>query len=63
MKIHVDWDRCTGNGLCEGIDEDVFEVGEDGVVHLLQESPAEDHRDKLRAAVEQCPTEALSLED
>ena len=28
-----------GNGVCEGTGEDIFEVGADDAVHLLNENP------------------------
>ncbi|HTW21785.1 MAG TPA: ferredoxin [Mycobacteriales bacterium] len=62
MKIHVDTDRCTGHGVCESLLPEVFEVGDDGVVHLLTEDPGPELRDDLEAAVAECPTQALSLE-
>jgi ferredoxin len=62
MKIQVDLDRCTGHGVCESIRDDVFEVGEDGVVHLLTDSLTADMRPQLEEAVAECPTQALTLE-
>jgi ferredoxin len=62
MKIHVDTDKCTGHGVCESINPEVFEVGEDGIVHLLTEDLIENLRDDLESAVAECPTQALSLE-
>jgi ferredoxin len=37
MKMHIDTDVCTGHGVCEGIRPDIFEVGDDGTVHLVTE--------------------------
>jgi ferredoxin len=61
VKIHVDYARCTGNGLCEGIAEDVFEVGQDGQVHVLCDEVGADRRSEMQDAVDMCPTEALSI--
>jgi ferredoxin len=63
MKILVDTDRCTGHGVCESLVPEVFEVGDDGVVHLLTEDFSEDQRIDLESAVAECPTQALRLED
>lgn len=63
MKVHVDTTRCTGHGLCEAEAEDVFEVGADGVVHLLTDEPGEEQRGGVEEAVKVCPTRALSIED
>lgn len=63
MKITVDTSACTGHGVCEGIRPDIFEVGDDGLVHLQTEEFTEDDRRDLEDCVDQCPTQALSLED
>lgn len=62
MKIHIDEDRCTGHGVCEGLAEDIFEVGDDGLAHVLHD-PSEDRREVVEQAVQQCPTLAISLEE
>lgn len=62
MRINVDTDRCTGHGVCESIADDIFEVGDDGIVHLLVEDIAADRGVDLESAVAECPTQALSLE-
>jgi ferredoxin len=63
VKISVDNEKCTGHGICESLAEDVFEVGEDGLVHLLAPAPSDEQRDAVREAVEQCPAQALALQD
>ncbi len=62
MRIVVDWDRCTGMGMCESLAPDVFEVGDDGSLILHTEEVAADQGAEVREAVAACPTEALSLE-
>ena len=61
MRIVVDRGKCVGLGLCEAEVPVLFAVGEDGSLVVLDETPAEDHREALAAAVEACPTEALSI--
>jgi ferredoxin len=61
MRIQVDTDRCTGHGVCESIADDIFEVGEDGIVHLLVEDVGENRRGDVESAVAECPTQALSI--
>jgi ferredoxin len=63
MRISVDYDRCTGHGVCESIRDDVFEVGDDGMVHVLVEELTSDLRPQLEEAVAECPTQALRIED
>jgi ferredoxin len=61
MKITIG-DACTGHGVCESLRPDLFEVGDDGVAHLLTEDVTEADRKDLEYAVAQCPTRALELE-
>jgi ferredoxin len=63
MRVEVDLDKCTGHGICESIAEDVFEVGDDGIVVIHDnERPASD-RERMQQAVTQCPAAALRLSD
>ena len=62
MRISVDLQRCTGLGMCEGEAPHIFEVQDDGSLKVLIAEPGEQHRAAVQAAVDACPTEALSLE-
>jgi ferredoxin len=61
VKIEVDTGRCTGHAQCEGVAPEVFEVGDDGLVRVLEPSPSEDQRAAVQEAVDLCPTQALTL--
>lgn len=63
MRVRVDATKCLGNGFCEATAEDVFEVGQDSVVHLLVDAVPERRRAEMEKAVEDCPVSALSIED
>ena len=63
MRIVVDRDLCDGHGMCEAMAHEFFELDDDDVMHLLEESPAESERAKVHAAVQACPALALSLQD
>ena len=62
MKVSVDLDTCDGNGVCMSICPEVFEVEEDGL-HLLQEEPRAELRQKLIGAEVSCPTQAITVKD
>ena len=62
MRIEVDRERCEGLGMCEAMAHDFFELDDDDVMHVRYESPAEEHRGQVRAAVASCPVLALTLE-
>lgn len=62
MKIVADLAKCEGLGMCEAMAPDFFEVGEDGVVEILDDDPEEADRQDLAAAVDACPVLALALQ-
>lgn len=61
MRIVVDYAKCTGLGMCEAEAPDLFEVQDDGSLKVLNENPSADQLAAAQAAVESCPTEALTL--
>ena len=63
MRIHVDRDVCQGLGMCEAMASDFFELDDDDVLHVRQESPAEADRAHVHSAVQACPVLALTLAD
>ena len=62
MRVVVDYDKCTGLGLCESIAPEFFEVDDDGALQLLRSEAEEGRRSELEEACRSCPTEALSIE-
>ena len=36
MRIEVDWDLCESNGVCMGIIPEVFHLGDDDMLTVLQ---------------------------
>ena len=63
MRITVDRDLCQGHGVCESEAPDVFGVGKDHQVVILEAAPPESRRPAVEAAVRFCPTHALSIVD
>ena len=63
MRVEVDLDKCTGHGICESIAEDVFEVQDDGIVHIDEADRPDSDRERMQQAVTQCPAAALRLVD
>lgn len=62
MKIVVDFDLCQSHALCTQAAPEVFEVRDDGFLYILQENPPESLRAKVKKAVSECPTGAISIE-
>ena len=62
MRITVDFDLCDSNALCADAAPEVFEVGDDDQLRVLQEQPPEALRAKVQAAARVCPKQAISVE-
>ena len=63
MKIVVDLNLCDLHGLCVEAAPEVFEIGDDGALHILIETPDQSLRAKVDKAVRECPTGAISIEE
>lgn len=63
MRILLDETKCSSIGMCESLAPDVFEVGDDGALTVLDPEPDEGRRSEIAAACESCPTSALTLLD
>jgi ferredoxin len=59
--IEADHGLCEGIGMCETTADTYFQVGDDGFVQVLQDSPAAGDEKLVKSAVEACPVFALKL--
>jgi ferredoxin len=63
MRVVVDYDRCESNALCMAAAPEVFEVRDDDLLYVLDETPPEALRAKVAHAARTCPKQAISIED
>jgi ferredoxin len=64
MRIVTDTGRCVGAGQCALTEPAVFDQSdEDGTVVLLTDEAEGETLDRVREAVELCPSQALSLKE
>ncbi|MEO3760155.1 ferredoxin [Mycobacterium sp. B14F4] len=64
MKVTVDQDKCVSSGQCVLNAGDVFDQrDDDGVVVLLDDSPANGRADDARKAAAACPALAIHIEE
>jgi ferredoxin len=61
VRITIDRERCMGSGNCAFWAPSTFDIDDDMKVVLV--APDADPIDKVRNAVEACPTHALGLVD
>jgi ferredoxin len=63
VKIRLDAARCTGHGRCYTLAPNVFDADDDGHCTLRTPEVAPGHEREARAAVLNCPEEALDLNE
>ena len=61
LSIRIDRERCMGSGNCAFHAPNTFDL--DDEMKAIVVDPAGDPDDKIRLAVDGCPTLALSLEE
>lgn len=62
MKCVIDFDRCTGLGICESVAPHIFEVNDEGDLVLLKDEISPADLQAVEDAVVGCPTEALTIQ-
>ena len=62
MKATVDEETCIGCGLCVETCPEVFELTDDKAIVKVDEVPAQ-VADTCREAAENCPVEAIQIEE
>jgi ferredoxin len=64
MKVTVDQDKCVSSGQCVLNASDVFgQRDDDGVVVLINDSPAAEQQKNARTAAAACPALAIDIEE
>ena len=62
MRAIVNEEECTGCGLCAETCPEVFELADDVASVIVDEVP-EDAIDTCKQAADECPVEAITIEE
>lgn len=62
MKVQVDAEKCIGCQLCVQVAPDLFDMDQDKAIVKVEEVP-QDQQDNCKQASEQCPVEAIPIEE
>jgi len=62
MRVKVDAEKCIGCQMCVQVAPDLFEMQDDKAVAKADEVP-EDKQDEAKQASEQCPVDAIPVEE
>lgn len=63
MEARIDRDACIGCGLCTEICPEVFEMDDEGIAIVIKSPVPQDLEDQAQDAADQCPTDAISIEE
>lgn len=63
MKVKVDEDLCLGCGICEGLAPDVFSLANEPFAEVLVDVVPAEMEDDVRQSAEECPEEAITIEE
>ena len=63
VKVTVNFDLCASTGACAHVAPEVFEIRNDGYLHIRKNQPGPELYDVVQQAADLCPTGAIVLED
>ena len=63
MRVQVDFGLCESNGFCMAVIPEVFELGDDDMLTVLDPEVTPENEKLIREAVRQCPRQAISIAD
>lgn len=63
MKPVADETLCIGCGLCEQSCPEVFKVNDEGIAEVINPNPGPELYRGIQDSVDECPVEAISVEE
>ncbi len=63
MRAKVDRDACISCGLCESVCPDVFELDDESISVVKVDPVPAEFEDCAQEAADECPTDAIYIEE
>ena len=63
LKVRVDSAKCIGSGHCVLTAPRTFDQSDDGIVVVIDASPAPELHTAARKAADLCPAQAITIEE
>jgi ferredoxin len=63
VRLHAEYDKCQGYGLCVDAAPSLFDLDDDGLVVVLHDEVSDDQLHQAEAGIHICPVTALRLEN
>jgi ferredoxin len=61
MKAKINEDQCIGDGICADTCPEVFQMGDDGLAHVIAEDVPAGAEASAKDSASACPTEAIEI--
>jgi ferredoxin len=63
MRVWIEAEYCTGDGLCQDLCAEVFEMQDDGLAHVKQDTVPLELEDVILEAQAQCAGECIYVQN
>jgi ferredoxin len=63
MRVQVDFGLCESNGFCMAVAPELFELGDDDTLTVLDPEVSPENLALVREAVRRCPRQAITIVD
>nr|MBN2276735.1 ferredoxin [candidate division Zixibacteria bacterium] len=63
MKVTVDHELCSGDGICADICPEVFQMNDNDQADVIVDEVPDEHKEAVREAAETCPESCIYIEE
>jgi len=63
MNVKVSQEKCIGCGSCQAICNEVFDIQDDGLAHVINDNIDESLFEDVKDAASNCPTDAIDVDE